>query len=166
MARFHWAPRRSRVTTLDDQPASSPAAGTTDIVEPVIDTSDLSVLVRAFHGPDLPARPEPTATHDAQLTVSRFEGDIVADRQIDVFVDGEPWGKVRYGDSITRELKPGHHTVRAFNTLFSRTIDLELRPAEHARLRCGNGFPKAGWFLMMWLHATYLLVRLEREPTA
>src|SRR5918994_3399501 len=94
MARFHWAPRRSGVTTLDDQPASSPAAGTTDIVEPVIDTSDLSVLVRAFHGPDLPARPEPTATHDAQLTVSRFEGDIFADRQIYVFVDGEPWGKV------------------------------------------------------------------------
>jgi hypothetical protein len=30
-------------------------------------------------------------------------------------------------------------------------------------LRTGNGFPRAGWFLMIWLHATYLPVRLEHE---
>ena len=163
MARFHWGPRRSRIT-LDDPPVSSPVLAAPNDTEPLIDTSDLSVLVRAFHGPDLPSPPEPTTTKDAQLTISRYDGDIFADRQIYIFVDDEPWGKVRYGDSITRELKPGPHKVRAFNTLFSRTIDLDLHPAEHARVRCGNGFPRAGWFLMMWLHATYLLVRLEREP--
>jgi hypothetical protein len=163
MARFDWAARRSRVI-LDDPPASAAAPDTALVSEPVIDVSDLSVLVRAFHGPDLPALPEPAATRDAQLTISRFETDIFADRPIFLFVDGEPWGKVRYGESITRELKPGLHKVRGFNTLFSRTIDVDLRPAEHARVRCGNGFPRAGWFLLMWLHATYLLVRLEREP--
>ena len=73
----------------------------------MIDISDLSVLVRAFHGPDLPSPPEPAAIKDAQLTISRYDGDIFADRQIYLFVDDEPWGKVRYGDSITRELKPG-----------------------------------------------------------
>jgi hypothetical protein len=163
MARFHWAPRRSPVT-LADPPAAPPRPEAPPAPEPVIDTSDLSVLIRAFHGPDLPAPPEPTAIHDAQLTVARFDGDIFADRQIYLFVDEEPWGKVRYGESVTRELKPGLHKVRAFNTLFSRTIELDLKPAEHARVRCGNGFPRAGWLLMMWLHVTYLLVRLEREP--
>jgi hypothetical protein len=163
MARFHWGPRRSRIS-LDDSPVLPQVPDPARDTEPLIDTSDLSVLVRAYFGPDLPALPEPTALKDAQLTVSRYEGDIFADRQIYIFVDDEPWGKVRYGDSITRELKPGRHKVRAFNTLFSRTIELDLHPAEHARVRCGNGFPRAGWFLMMWLHATYLLVRLEREP--
>jgi hypothetical protein len=163
MARFHWGPQRSRVT-LDDPPVSSPAADAAHDAETVIDTSDLSVLVRAFHGPEVPAPPAPSVIKDAQLTISRYDGDIFADRQIYIFVDDEPWGKVRYGDAITRELKPGHHRVRAFNTLFSRTIELDLHPAEHARVRCGNGFPRAGWLLMMWLHVTYLLVRLEREP--
>ena len=88
--------------------------------QPVIDTSDLSVLVRAFHGPDLPSQPEPTATKDAQLTISRYDGDIFADRQIYLFVDDEPWGKVRYGDSITRELKPGVHKVTGPSTRCSR----------------------------------------------
>jgi hypothetical protein len=163
MARFPRGPRRSRVT-LDDPPGSSPATDVPHETEPDLDVSDLSVLVRAFHGSDLPVPLEPTATKEAQLTISRYEGDIFADRQIYIFVDDEPWGKVRYGDSITRELTPGRHKVRAFNTLFSRTIELDLRPAEHARVRCGNGFPRAGWLLMMWLHVTYLLVRLEREP--
>jgi hypothetical protein len=162
MARY-WGPRRSRVT-LDDPPASSPAPDAPPATEPAIDISDLSMLMRAFHGPDLPAPPDPTATKDAQLTVSRYEGDIFVDRQIYLFVDDEPWGKVRYGDSVTRDVRPGMHRVRAFNTLFSRTIELDLKPAEHARVRCGNGFPRAGWLLMMWLHVTYLLVRLEREP--
>lgn len=164
MARFPWGPRRSRVT-LDDRPESlSPAPTALYDGEPVIDTSDLSVLMRAFHAPEPPAPAEPVSVKDSQLTVSRYDDDIFADRQIYIFVDDEPWGKVRYGDAITRELGPGRHKVRAFNTLFSRTIELDLRPAEHARVRCGNGFPRAGWFLMMWLHATYLLVRMEREP--
>ena len=162
MARY-WGPRRSRVT-LDDPPVSAGASDAPPSTEPAIDISDLSVLMRAFHGPDRPAPPDPAATKDAQLTVSRYEGDIFADRQIYLFVDDEPWGKVRYGDSITRDVRPGRHKVRAFNTLFSRTIELDLKPAEHARVRCGNGFPRAGWLLMMWLHVTYLLVRLEREP--
>ena len=163
MAPFHWGPRRSGIT-LDDPHVLTPALDPAHEPEPLIDTTDLSVLVRAFHGPERPSPPEPTVIKDAQLTVSRYDGDIFADRQIYIFVDDEPWGKVRYGDSITRELKPGRHKIRAFNTLFSRTIELDLHPAEHARVRCGNGFPRAGWFLMMWLHATYLLVRLEREP--
>jgi hypothetical protein len=65
---------------------------------------------------------------------------------------------------MTRDVAPGPHRVRVFNTLFSRTLALDVLPGEHVRLKTGNGFPRAGWLLMMVLHATYLLVRLEREP--
>ena len=64
---------------------------------------------------------------------------------------------------MTREIPPGHHTVRAFNTLFSHTIEIDAVPGEHVRLRCTNGMPTAGWLMMIFLHVTALCVRLERE---
>ena len=134
------------------------------VPEPAIDTSDLSVLVRAYHGPQEPPVEVPTAVKSAQLTIMRNERRDFPDRQILTFLDGEPMGKVRYGETLTREVAPGTHSVRAFNTLFSKTLTIDVKPGEHVRLRTGNGFPRAGWFLMIWLHATYLLVRLEREP--
>jgi hypothetical protein len=70
---------------------------------------------------------------------------------------------VRYGETVTREVSAGPHTVRAFNTLFSKTLTIDVKPGEHVRLRTANGFPRAGWFLMVWLQVTYLRVRLERE---
>lgn len=133
-------------------------------VDPAIDTSDLSVLVRAFHGAETPEPDTPTSVKSAQLTISRHDADDLQDRQIYLFVDEEPWGKVRYGQELTREVAPGSHRVRAFNTLFSKTLTLEVTPGEHVRLRTANGFPQAGFLLMMVLHVTYLLVRLEREP--
>ena len=132
-------------------------------VEPFIDTSDLSVLVRAFHGPEAPSVEAPTSVKSAQLTISRHDADDFQDRQIYLFVDDEPWGKVRYGQTVTRDVAPGAHRVRAFNTLFSKTLAVDVTPGQHLRLKTGNGFPRAGWLLMMVLHVTYLLVRLERE---
>lgn len=160
MPHLDWRRRPSRVT-LEEPPAAlhQPAAP-----EPAIDTSDLSVLVRAYLGADEPPLPTPTAVRRAQITISRHDPDDIQDRQILLFVDDEPWGRVRYGQAITREVTPGTHRVRAFNTLFSRTLVVDVRPGEHVRLRCGNGFPKAGWLLMLVLHVTYLLVRLERDP--
>jgi hypothetical protein len=133
------------------------------VPEPEIDTSDLSVLVRAYHGAEEPPAAPPTAVKSAQLTITRNGSRDFPDRQILAFIDGEPWGQVRYGETVTREISPGAHSVRVFNTLFSKTLTLDITPGEHVRLRTGNGFPRAGWFLMIWLHATYLLVRLERD---
>ena len=82
------------------------------IAEPEIDTSDLSVLVRAYHGPREPPVDAPTAVKSAQLTITRQEQRDFPDRQILTFFDGEPWGKVRYGETVTREIPPGTHSVR------------------------------------------------------
>lgn len=133
------------------------------VPEPEIDTSDLSVLVRAFHGPDGPPPAPPTAVRSAQISITRQDRDDFQDRQILLFVDDAPWGRVRYGQTVTREIAPGTHRVRVFNTLFSKTLTLDVRPGEHVRLRTANGFPRTGFLLMMVLHVTYLLVRLERE---
>ena len=99
----------------------------------------------------------------AQLTITRNSNSDFQDRQVYLFVDEEPWGKVRYGRPVSREIEPGRHKVRAFNTLFSHSIEVDVAPGEHCRLRCSNSMPTAGWLMMIFLHVTALCVKLERE---
>ena len=132
--------------------------------DPTVQLDDLDALERAWHGAT-PDQPPPAASiNEAQLSISRKFADDFPDRQIYLFVDGQACGKIRHGQTITREITPGRHRVRAFNTLFSRTIEVDARPGEHVRLRCANGFPTAGFLMMIFLHATYLRVRLEPDP--
>ena len=136
-----------------------PAIGT----EIVDDVMDLEALERAWNGSAPGAGLAPTDVDGAQLTITRNSSSDFQDRQVYVFVDGEAWGKVRYGRPLTREIAPGRHSVRAFNTLFSHTIQIDAVPGEHVKLRCTNCMPTAGWLMMIFLHVTALRVRLERE---
>jgi len=56
------------------------------------------------------------------LTVLRNSNGDFQDRQVFLYVDGELWGKVKYGRPVSREIPPGRHKVRAFNTLFSQAV--------------------------------------------
>jgi hypothetical protein len=133
-------------------------------LDPVADeVLEIEALERAWHGPDAGDRPAPRSIKGAQLTITRNTSNDFQDRQVYVFVDEEPWGKIRYGRPITREITPGPHTVRVNNTLLSDTLAFTAIPGEHVRLRCSNGMPRAGWLMMIFLHVTYLLVRIERE---
>lgn len=138
----------------------APAALTT-VVDDVL---DVAALQRAWHGSHPGHHPPATPINSAQLTINRNSGSDFQDRQVYLFVDDEPWGKVRYGRPVTREIAPGRHRVRAFNTLFSHTIEIEAVAGEHVRLRCTNSMPTAGWLMMIFLHVTALRVRLEPEP--
>lgn len=129
----------------------------------LVDTLDVAELQRAWHGA-APSDPvEVTHLRRAQLTISRNSNSDFQDRQVYLFVDDEAWGKVKYGRPVTREIEPGRHRIRAFNTLFSHTIEIDAGPGEHVRLRCSNAMPTAGWLMMIFLHVTALRVRLERE---
>ena len=126
------------------------------------DVFDREDFDRAWHGVSGDHRTAPPV-NKVQLTITRNGKSDFQDRQVYLFVDGEPWGKVKYGREVTGEIAPGRHRVRAFNTLFSHTIEINAVPGEHVRLRCTNGMPAAGWLLMIFLHVTALTVRLERE---
>ena len=131
-------------------------------VTPVIDdVLTIEELERAWHGPRVDGRSAATI-NNAQLTITRNGAADFQDRQVYLFVDEEPWGKVRYGKAVTREIAPGRHRVRAFNTLFSHTIEVDAVPGEHVRLHCTNGMPTVGWLMMIFLHVTALRPRLER----
>ena len=126
------------------------ATATTTLVPVVDELIDRATFERAWKGV-------------SQLTINRNTQADFQDRQVYLFVDDEPWGKLRYGRPMTREIEPGHHRVRAFNTLFSHTIEIDVAAGEHCRLRCSNGMPTAGWLMMIFLHVTALCVKLERE---
>lgn len=158
MARQFRVPRRIGVA---DPPVAAPPAAD----EAPFDVDDLRALFRAYHGPDEPPAAPATAVRRATITLTRQHPNDFPDRQLQVFLNGEEWCRIRSGESITRELAPGPYQVKAFNTLFTKTLEVNLRPGEHVRLRCSNGFPTAGWFLMLFLHVTYLRVHLEREPS-
>jgi hypothetical protein len=134
------------------------------LTPPATDTLlDRDAFERAWHG--LPGDDErsPAPATSAQLTISRNTAGDFQDRQVYLWVDGESWGKIKYGRTITREISPGPHVIRANNTLVNHTLTVAVLPGEHVRVRCHNGMPRAGWLMMMFLHVTYLLVRLERE---
>ena len=125
--------------------------------------AEIAVLERAWHGANPENQPSTTRVNRAQLTITRNSSSDFQDRQVYLFVDDEPWGKVKYGRPVTCEIEPGRHRIRAFNTLFSHTIEVDAVPGEHVRLRCSNAMPTAGWLMMIFLHVTALTVRLERE---
>jgi hypothetical protein len=137
----------------------------TAVLAPPVTTDtllDRESFERAWHGGPggEAATPAPATT---LLTISRNTSGDFQDRQVYIWVDGESWGKIKYGRPLTREIPAGAHRIRANNTLFNDTLEFTARPGEHVRVRCHNGMPKAGWLLLVLLHATYLLVKLERE---
>lgn len=109
------------------------------------------------------APPSVRLAPDTMLVVRRTSAHDFQDRQIYLWIDEEPLGKIRYGDAVTHPIQPGRHTVRVFNTLVSRTLTVDAAPGEIVRVQCGTGMPTAGWLMMMFLHVTYLRVWLARE---
>ncbi len=100
---------------------------------------------------------------ETAIVVRRSSPHDFQDRQIYLWIDEEPLGKIRYGEAIVRPIEPGRHTVRVFNTLLTRRLTLDVAPGEQARVQCGTGMPAAGWLMMMFVHVTYLRVWLARE---
>lgn len=134
---------------------------------PVIDLPDIAAFTREDFDRawrlDAEAPPRQRLHPETAIVLQRNSPHDFQDRQIYVFVDGQPLGKIRYGDCLNHPIEPGEHTVRVFNTLLSQTITVKAAPGEQVRLQCGNGMPPAGWLMMIFLHVTYLRVWISRD---
>jgi len=139
-------------------------SGMSPVVTDVLDDLlTIEQLERAFDGPDNANAKQISKINNAQLTVTRNNAGDFQDRQVYLYVDGEMVGKVKYGKPLSREIPPGRHSIRAFNTLFSDTIEIDAGPGEHVKLRCSNTLGKGGWIMMVLWQIAALRVRLERE---
>ena len=99
----------------------------------------------------------------ARITVVRKQPNDVGDRQIVVSLDGEPLGTLLFGHTLTREVAPGAHRMRAHNTLFWKVLDFDLRPGEQARFIAVNRSGPGTYWLLGLLGVGPLYLTFERE---
>ena len=100
----------------------------------------------------------------ATITVSRTAADDIGHREVFVALDGDTIAILRHGETVTRQVAPGPHRLRAHNTLFWKTLELDLHPAEHARFTAVN---RAGWgtySVLGWIGAGPLYLTFGRVP--
>ena len=106
-------------------------------------------------------------SENAQLVITRDHPQDIQDRPVYLWIDGEKWeGALKYGKTFTRELEPGHHKVKAHNTLFGQTVEFDAAPGETVRYRCENGLSPGGIVMVLMMGVAYLKVRLVRLPAA
>jgi hypothetical protein len=100
----------------------------------------------------------------AKVTVTRKDPRDIQDRQVVVSLDGESLATLLYGKEVTREVPAGRHRLRAHNTLFWKTIDIDLAPGEHARFRAINRAGRGTFSMLGLLGVGPLFLTFEREP--
>ena len=88
-----------------------------------------------------------------RITVTRSAPNDVKVRQVVVSLDGDPLATLLYGESVTREIEPGPHWLRAHNTLVWKTLDFHIDAGEHAQFRVVNR-PGPGTYAMLSLLGT------------
>jgi hypothetical protein len=107
---------------------------------------------------------ETTAPH-ATLTVTRDTPDDVQDRWVRLWIDGTFWDVLRYGQSLKVDVGPGHHQLKAHNTLNSDTMEFDARPGQHIRVRVHNAIGRGGFLSILMIGVASIRVRLERLDT-
>jgi hypothetical protein len=96
------------------------------------------------------------------VTVARTSPADIGHREVFVALDGQSIGILRHGDTVTKDVEPGRHRVRAHNTLIWKTIEFDLQPGEHVRFDAIN---KAGWgtySVLAWIGAGPIYLTFKR----
>jgi hypothetical protein len=99
----------------------------------------------------------------ARITICRQSQQDAGYREIFVSLDGEQLVMLQFGESYTCDVKPGPHRLRAHNTLFWKTLQIVLRPGEHAKFTAVNRTGTISLGLLFMLGAFPLYLTFERE---
>ena len=90
----------------------------------------------------------PRVRRPTQLTIHRTSAQDCRDRQVIFSLDGHRIGELLYGQTLTRELEPGTHRLRANNTLVWKTLEFLAPAGAHVHFTCINYAP-AGMMYML-----------------
>ena len=97
-----------------------------------------------------------------RITIARTHPDDVRTRQIIVSADGTHVGELLL-QSVTTTTTPGKHRLRAHNTLFWKTLEVDLAPGEEARFVVINRAGKGTFSLLSLLGVGPLYLTFERD---
>jgi hypothetical protein len=96
-----------------------------------------------------------------QVTVHRTSPEDARDRQVIFSIDGERVAELLYGQTFTREIPPGRHTIRANNTLVWKTLEFDAAPGAHVHFTCINRAPRGLYYLVGIFGVAPLFVTLR-----
>jgi hypothetical protein len=102
------------------------------------------------------------APSPVRLTIVRDTPDDVQDRWIRLWLDDKYWDTLRYGMTLSVELAPGHHRLKASNTLNRSALAFDATSGEHIRVRCHNAIVRGGFLSILMIGVAAIRVRLER----
>ena len=102
----------------------------------------------------------------ARITITRRDRRDVQDRQIVTSVDGEALATLLYGDEVSKDLAPGPHRIKAHNTLFWKTLQVDLKPGEHVHFTVVNRTGTGSFSLLGLLGVGPLYLTFEQVPSA
>lgn len=97
------------------------------------------------------------------VTVERTSDTDVQHRQVILSVDNEPFATLLFGTSATQSIAPGHHTLKAYNTLVWKTVEFDLAPGEHARFQVINRPGRWTYPLVALLGVGPIYLTIERK---
>ena len=98
----------------------------------------------------------------ASVTIVRTHQSDFGDRQLVISLDGERLGDLLFGDSISRDVSPGEHTLRVSNTLVWKTVTFDVKPGEQARFEAINRPGRLTYPMLVILGAGPLYVTVRR----
>ena len=100
--------------------------------------------------------------HPSSVTISRTDASDFGDRQLIITLDNERLGDLMFGQSISRDVAPGPHTLRVSNTLVWKTIDFDLQIGEQVFFEAINRTGPGTLTMLVLLGAGPLYVTLQR----
>ena len=77
-------------------------------------------------------------TPRTQITIARTLPSDLGTRDVILLLDNQPLATLHYGESITRDITPGHHKLYAHNTLMNKTVEFNAPSGEHIRFVTSN----------------------------
>jgi hypothetical protein len=101
----------------------------------------------------------------ATVTVTRNLPSDVGQRQIYVSLDGERVATLLFGQSVTREIAPGRHRIRANNTLVWKTLSFDVAPGEHVDFVLANRAGRGSFSALAIMGVGPLFLTFERVLT-
>ena len=94
------------------------------------------------------------------VTLSRTHESDARTRQIIVTLDAGPPRNLMFGETVTLEVRPGQHLLKANNTLFWKRVPFAVEPGEHLEFVTINhpGRMTLGFLTLMGVAPLYLKI--------
>lgn len=120
--------------------------------------SEAELALAALLGADERSADERRPT---RLTIHRTSEQDCKDRQVIFSLDGERIGQLLYGQTLTRDIEPGTHRLRANNTLVWKTVEFLAPASAHVHFTCINYAPRGMFYMLAVFGVSPLFVALR-----